>query len=151
MEEVVCSYMLMNKEEHNNYTFNNKLEHCKWYDPAKLDYLIIPKDPDKEELPLSTISYQSCIQNKDLEGLQQWYIENRSAVPFMDRLSYYLARNDLKDPIKKYELNEIKKISKKNRQIDNIRKEEERKALKKVLKEQGQRLRVIKKECILHF
>ena len=145
MEEVICNYMLMNAEEHKNYSFRNKLEHCKWYNPEKLDYLIIPKH-NQEGLPLSTISYQSCIQDRDLEGLQMWYRQNRSTIPFMDRLSYYLARNDLRNPLKKYELNEIKKISKKNRQLENVRKEDERKALKQAIREQTQRLKVIKKE-----
>lgn len=151
MEQVICSYMLMNKEEHENYSFQNKLEHCKWYDPHKLDYLIIPKENSKRDLPLSTISYQSCIQEQDLEGLQEWYMQHRSSVPFMDRLSYYLARNDLNNPLKKYELSELKKYSKKCRQYEQMRKEKELKAWKKMLKEQFQKLKVTKKECILVF
>ena len=150
MEEIVnyFSFMTMNKEEHDNYSFLNKLEHNKWYNPEKLDYLIIPKEG--EEL-LSSISYNRCIQDRDLEGLVGWYIQNRRDIPYIDRLSYYLARNDLGNRIKKYELNEIKKLCKKNKQLEKMEEDQRRRAIKKKEKEDRQKLKIINKEIFVFF
>jgi len=150
MEDIIdyFSYMTMNKEEHDNYSFFNKLEHCKWYNPEKLDYLVIPK---KGEEILKSISYNRCIQDRDLEGLVSWYIHNRRDIPYIDRLGYYLARNDLGDRIKKYELYEIKKLCKKNKQIEKMEDDQRRKAIKRKEKEERQKLKIINKEVFLYF
>ena len=124
MDQIIdtMSFMLMSKEELESYVINDNLEHCKYFDPLKLDYLVIDKEKSTDTTFVcdKTISYLTCIQNQDLEGLMDWYENNRTDIPYIDRLSYYLARNDLGQKVKKYEINEIKKISKEHRQIKKL-------------------------------
>ena len=161
MDNIFNDYILMDKKTHEDYLFSNKLEYSKYYDARKLDYLILPKIPNTEEL--QTIEYNSCIQNNNLQQLQNWYIENRSGIPFIERLSYYMAREKLNIPLKKYEKNEIKKISKnlivqEKNKTNYIKRMEKLEISKKKSKKKEEiqidkkdKLKKIKKSIVLNF
>lgn len=101
-------------------------------------------------------SYLEWYLTNDYIGGMNWYIKNHSDIPFIENLSYFFVKRDLKGKTKldKYEKVIIKKELKKQKRAEDIIEMERNKYIRKLEKEKNQpikKLKYINKKFIVDF
>ena len=149
-------FLLLSKEEHNNISVDDNLLFNKYYDVEKLNYDIIEKEKDINDIEYMektqiNMKYLEWFYNKDVDKGIEWYNTYRSDIPFIDRIGFYLVRKDLNDPIKKYEKKELKKILKDHNKNKKKEEEEQRVRLLKELKNKDNMMKIKKGNFKINF
>jgi hypothetical protein len=149
-------FLLLSKEQHKNIGVDDNLLFNKYYDVEKLNYDIIEKEKDINDIEYMektqiNMKYLEWFYNKDIQKGIDWYNTYRSDIPFIDRIGFYLVRKDLNDPIKKYEKKELKKILKEHNKNKKKQEEEQRVKLLKELKNKDNMMKIKKGNFKINF
>ena len=102
------------------------------------------------------ISYLEWYLTNDYIGGMNWYIKNNRDIPFIENLSYFFVKRDLKGKTKldKYEKVIIKKELKKQKRAEDIVESERNKYIRKLQKAKNEPIKKLKyesKKCIVEF